>query len=210
MPGRPWLCRGACFVAVVVSVYYLTWRAVATFNPHALGLSILLYAAECYGLLTFLLHVVLVWDTRSLERRFGLRREQTMADAVLPPPARRTVDVFIPTYNESVGLLRKTALAARELRLEHETWVLDDGRREEVREMCEQLGVGYLTRASNEHAKAGNLNAALKRTDGELVVVLDADFIARPDLLERTVPHFDDERLAFVQLPQAFYNLDSV
>jgi cellulose synthase (UDP-forming) len=102
-------------------------------------------------------------------------------------------------------------IAAREIRLPHRTWVLDDGRRDEVRQMCEELGVGYLTRDSNEHAKAGNINAALARTDGEFVVVLDADFIALPDLLERTLGHFEqDDRLAFVQLPQTFYNVDSV
>jgi cellulose synthase (UDP-forming) len=110
-----------------------------------------------------------------------------------------------------VGLLRKTVLAAREIRLPHRTWVLDDGQRAEVRALCEELGVDYLTRSSNDHAKAGNINAALARTDGEFVVVLDADFIALPDLLERTLGHFErDEKLAFVQLPQTFYNVDSV
>lgn len=210
MTIRPLLVRSACLTAIAISVYYLTWRLLDTLNPHAMALSIALYAAECYGLVTFLTHVLLVWDTRSLERRLGLGPEQTIAEAVLPPATPRTIDVFIPTYNESVALLRRTALASRDLRGSHRTWVLDDGHREEVREMCEELGVGYLTRASNEHAKAGNLNAALQRTDGELVVVLDADFIALPHLLERTLPYFEDEGLAFVQLPQAFYNVDSV
>lgn len=212
MPGqiRPVLVRAACFVAIAASVYYLMWRALHTFNPDAPALSIALYAAECYGLVMFLMHVLLTWDPRSLERRLGLRPDQSVADAVLPPPPPCTVDVFIPTYDESVALLRKTVLAARELRPAHKTWVLDDGRRSEVRDMCAQLGVGYLTRDSNEHAKAGNINAALARTDGEFIVVLDADFIALPGLLERTLSHFADERLAFVQLPQAFYNVDSI
>jgi cellulose synthase (UDP-forming) len=204
------LVRVLCLVALVVNLDYLTWRALHTFNAHAPALSLLLFAAECYGLVMFALHVFLTWDTRSLERRFGLGPDQTMADAVLAPPAAGTVDVFIPTYDESVALLRKTVLAARELRLPHATWVLDDGRRDEVRTMCDELGVGYLTRDSNEHAKAGNINAALASTSGEFVVVLDADFIALPNLLERTLGHFEDEKLAFVQLPQAFYNVDSV
>src|SRR5579875_1870823 len=145
--------------------------------------------------------------------RAPLRRPpgQDLAAVELPRPGPHSVDVFIPTYDESPALLRKTILAARELRLPHRTWVLDDGRRPEVRELCDELGVGYLTRDSNEHAKAGNLNAALARTDGEFVVVLDADFIALPQLLERTLGHFErDERLALVQLPQTFYNVDSI
>jgi cellulose synthase (UDP-forming) len=134
-----------------------------------------------------------------------------MSAVLFPAPVPHSVDVFVPTYDESVGLLRKTVIAAREMRLPHRTWVLDDGRRDEVRQMCDELGVGYLTRNSNEHAKAGNINAALTRTDGEFVVVLDADFIALPQLLERTLGHFErDDKLAFVQLPQTFYNVDSI
>lgn len=210
LPSRRALVRLLCFVAVAVSVYYLTWRALATFNPHALVLSLLLYAAECYGLAMFALHIFLTWDTRSLERDLGVHDGERLEDVPMPAPVQASVDVFIPTYNESVSLLRKSVLAAREIRGAHHTWVLDDGRREAVREMCEELGVGYLSRESNEHAKAGNINAALARTHGELVVVLDADFIALPGLLERTLGHFADERLAFVQLPQTFYNVDSI
>ena len=199
-----------CFVALGVSLYYLTWRALYTFNPHALWLSLLLYAAECYGVVVFIFHLVSTWDTRRLERSFGLRPSETMADAIMPPPPPSSVDVFVTTYDESVALLRKTVIAAREIRLEHETWVLDDGRRDEVRELCEELGVRYLSRGSNAHAKAGNINAAMSRTRGEFIVVLDADFIALPSLLERTLGYFTDQNLAFVQLPQAFYNIDSV
>ncbi len=205
------LTRIVSFIALAVSVYYLTWRALETLNPHAMAISLLLYAAECYGLVMFALHIFLTWDTHSLERRFGLHADERLEQASMPvgePGA--TVDVFIPTYNESVSLLRKSVLAAREMRTAHATWVLDDGRREEVRAMCEELEVGYLTRDSNEHAKAGNINAALPRTTGEFIVVLDADFIPLPHLLERTLGHFHDDRLAFVQLPQAFYNVDSI
>jgi cellulose synthase (UDP-forming) len=207
---RPVFVRAASLVALAVSLHYLVWRALHSLNADAPVLSLLLYAAECYGFVMLVMHVVMTWDTRSLERRLGLASDQRLEQAVFAPPADRTVDVFIPTYDESVALLRKTVLAARELRRPHDTWVLDDGRRAEVREMCADLGVGYLTRESNEHAKAGNLNAALARTSGEFIVVLDADFIALPALLERTLPHFDDEGLAFVQLPQAFYNIDSI
>jgi cellulose synthase (UDP-forming) len=208
---RPALVRLLCLLAVGVNVYYLTWRLLDTFNPAAMWLSVLLWAGEAYGLVMLALHIFLTWDTRALERTLGFAPGKDLTAAPLALPDDHTVDVFVPTYNESVGLLRKTVLAAREIRLPHRTWVLDDGRRDEVREMCEELGVGYLTRESNEHAKAGNINAALTQTDGEFVVVLDADFIALPHLLERTLGHFErDDKLAFVQLPQAFYNLDSV
>lgn len=204
------LVRGLALLALLFSVYYLAWRAVATLNPHAMWLSLLLFAAECYGLITFALHIFLTWDTRSLERRLGLKPGQKLEEASIPVLDGATVDVFIPTYDEGVSLLRRTVLAAREISGEHLTWVLDDGHRDEVRKMCLELDVGYLTRDGNAHAKAGNINAALARTQGDFVVVLDADFIALPNLLERTLGHFQDEQLAFVQLPQAFYNVDSI
>lgn len=208
--AHPLFVRGACLVALAISLHYLVWRALHTLNFEAPVLSLALYAAECFGLVMLAMHVVLTWDKRSLERRLGAADSESLRDVALRAARPASVDVFIPTYDESLELLRKTVLAAREMRLPHETWVLDDGRRDEVRGMCEQLGVRYLTRESNAHAKAGNINSALARTDGEFIVVLDADFIARPALLERTLPHFDDDRLAFVQLPQAFYNVDSV
>jgi hypothetical protein len=78
-----------------------------------------LYGAEGYGIVMLVMHVVMTWDTRSLERWLGLSGKQTIADADFARPGAVTVDVFIPTYHESVGLLHKTVLAARELRLPH-------------------------------------------------------------------------------------------
>ena len=126
-----------------------------------------------------------------------------------PPRPGMTVDVFVPTYNESVDLVRKTLLAARAMDYPHETWLLDDGRRDAMRALAAQLGVHYLTRADNEHAKAGNLNDALTQTRGDFVAVFDADHAPRRDFLTKTLGYFDDEAVAFVQTPQDFYNLDS-
>ena len=68
----------------------------------------------------------------------------------------------------------------------------------------------YLTRPDNSHAKAGNINAALPRTEGELVLMLDADHVPMPDALDAMVGYFDDERMALVQSPHDFFNHDSV
>ena len=53
---------------------------------------------------------------------------------------------------------------------------------ERLEKLAQRLGAGYLTRAGNEHAKAGNLNAALKRTDGEVVGHLRCRPRARAEL----------------------------
>lgn len=121
-----------------------------------------------------------------------------------------TVDVFITVFGEPVGTVRATVTAARDLIGEHRTWVLDDGRSDEVRDLASELGVRYLRRLSSGGAKAGNLNHALSVAKGELFVVLDADFVARPHFLVETVPFFVREDVAFVQTPQAYGNLDTV
>ena len=78
-----------------------------------------------------------------------------------------------------------------------------------MRRLAATLGARYLTRPDNADAKAGNLNHALQSIDTDLVAVLDADHIARPDFLRNTIGYFDDPELALVQTPQDFYNLDS-
>ncbi len=84
-------------------------------------------------------------------------------------------------------------------------------RRAELQKLCADLGVHYLTREKNVHAKAGNLNAALPKTSGDLVAVFDADHAPTRDFLVRTVGHFaDDPRLFLVQTPHFFLNPDPV
>jgi len=98
----------------------------------------------------------------------------------------------------------ETIRAARNMKIEHRVWVLDDGDSDEVRDAAAAEGVGYLRRKEHLHAKAGNINAALRRTQGEFVVVLDADHVPSPDFLVRALPHMQDPGVAFVQTPQSF------
>lgn len=76
--------------------------------------------------------------------------------------------------------------------------------------LAERLGCEYLIRPDNTHAKAGNINAALRRTDGDFVVIVDCDTVPQPDFLDKTLGYFIDPTVALVQLPQEFYNVDSV
>jgi cellulose synthase (UDP-forming) len=54
--------------------------------------------------------------------------------------------------------------------------------------------------------KSGNLNWTFARTQGELILVFDADFRPRPDFLLETVPYFQDPGLGLLQTPQFFRN----
>ncbi len=123
-----------------------------------------------------------------------------------------TVDVFIPTYNEPLDVVRPTVLAAMSIDWPHDklnVYILDDGRREEFQEFAAECGSGYLTRFDNFHAKAGNINSALKNTHGEYVAIFDCDHIATRSFLQLTMGWFNrDKRLAMVQTPHHFYSPD--
>jgi cellulose synthase/poly-beta-1,6-N-acetylglucosamine synthase-like glycosyltransferase len=123
--------------------------------------------------------------------------------AVLPG---KTVDVFLTTYNEDVPLLRGSIQSYLNFDYPCRIYVLDDGNRDEVRQLAESMGVNYITREDNLHAKAGNINNALEQTDGEFVIIFDADHVARSNFISRTIGYFEDPRVAFVQTPHAFYN----
>jgi cellulose synthase (UDP-forming) len=118
-----------------------------------------------------------------------------------------TVDVFVTTYGEALADIRKTVEAAVALDGAHSVYVLDDGKSAAVRDLARELGAEYVAREGNAHAKAGNVNHALSITDGDLFVILDADFVARRDFLYETVPFFADPTVAFVQTPQTYGNL---
>lgn len=142
-------------------------------------------------------------------REANLRREPHRWPMMLEgKPA--TVDVFITTYGEDLDTIRKTATAALKLQGEHLTYILDDGKSDEVRELAEELGVRYVRRMGNNGAKAGNINYALSITGGKFFVIFDADFVPKPNFLFETVPFFANPDVAFVQTPQAYGNLNNL
>lgn len=188
-----------CAVAVIgLTAYaaYLVYRGAYTLNPDALLFSLLVYFAEIHGFFSLSFYVFQIWQLRGRE--------------VPPPPETLSVDVFITTYNEDVSLLRQTIRGALAMRYPHKTYVLDDGRRPDVKALAKELGCGYLTRDSNVHAKAGNWNNAFAQTSGDVIATFDADHRPRANFLERTLGFFQDPEVALVQVPQYYHNLDSV
>ncbi|MCC2309354.1 glycosyltransferase family 2 protein [Cellulomonas chengniuliangii] len=120
------------------------------------------------------------------------------------------IDVFITTYGEDLATIRRTVTAALAMHGEHITWVLDDGRSDEVRDLAAELGARYVRRLSKNGAKAGNVNHALTITRGEFFVIFDADFVPEPEFLHETVPFFATADVAFVQTPQTYGNLHNL
>ena len=183
-------------VALAIYLAYLIYRALYTLNPEAPVFATVVYLAEVHGFFSLFFYFFQIWAP--------CRRE-------CPAPSGQfTVDVYITTYNEDEALLRQTVRAALAMRYPHQTYLCDDGRRPPVEALARELGCGYITRNDNRHAKAGNWNNAYAQTSGDLILTLDADHVPQPALLERTIGYFDDPKVALVQVPQQYHNLDSV
>lgn len=204
MPGR-YATLILIVLSITVSCRYLWWRYTATLNWNStfdLTCGVILLVAETYSWLVLMLgYVQVAWP---LHRK----------PAPLPADPRDwpTIDVLIPTYNEELSLVSHTVYAALgmdwpadKLRIH----LLDDGRRDEFRAFAQRVGIHYITRSDNRHAKAGNLNHALTLIDGELVAIFDSDHLPVRSFLQVTTGWFlRDPRLALVQTPHHFFSPD--
>lgn len=121
-----------------------------------------------------------------------------------------SVAIFICTLNESPDMLSTTIAASNNIDYpNYKVYVLDDGKRDEIKELTELLGCNYITRTTNKGFKAGNINNALGQTESDIVVIFDADHIPASTFLKETVYNFSDEKVALVQTPQHFCNPDA-
>ncbi|WP_223163728.1 glycosyltransferase family 2 protein [Nocardioides humilatus] len=200
-PRRLFALRIVTVLSLLAGTVYLVWRWGWSVNWDYWWIAVPLVLAETYALIDGYLFGFTIWR---IKRR----------GAAPPPSPDATVDVFVTTYNEPVDLVMTTALAALEITWPHQTYILDDGARPEMKAAAEAAGIGYVTRTDDwadrpRHAKAGNLNNALLQTSGEFLMILDADQIPKPEILDRTLGWFDDPEMALVQTPQWFSNVSA-
>jgi cellulose synthase (UDP-forming) len=213
-------------IASFLSLDYVWWRTFTTLSYYDLvsfTCAILLYLAEMYGFIVYGLSIFVNIDPLD-------RKPEPMPENVDEWP---TVDVLIPTYNEEKEILEVTLLAALAIDYPKDklsVYLCDDGgtdqrcnqsdpvksaqardRRRILKDLCEEAGAFYCTRARNVHAKAGNLNNAMEHSSGELILILDADHIPTVDFLRNTVGLFlKDPKMFLVQTPHFFTNPDPI
>lgn len=224
-----------------LTLRYLFWRTGYTVvyqDFPSFVCSILLYTAEVYGIVLYL--VSLFINSSFLNRK--------PVPLTGPPESWPTVDIMVPSYNEPQHLLEVTLIAALQVDYPKDrfnVYLLDDGgttqkrgdadpgkaqeaaeRHRDLQIMCAELGAYYVTRDQNLHAKAGNINSALEKiengevsdaqtgevkTPGELILILDADHVPSPDFLRKTVGWFQrDPKLFLMQTPHFFLNPDPI
>lgn len=146
--------------------------------------------------------------------------------------------VILPTYHEGVGVLEKTLDAVERLDYPRQRLTVvvgDDGKDDHVQEFVQTRYPSFFYHRRmliQGHAKAGNVNDILFASEdttqdflhhllypGDYVLLLDCDMIPEPDILNQLLPLFWEksstsgalekkDHCAFVQSPQAFYNID--
>jgi cellulose synthase (UDP-forming) len=199
---------GFMALSLIFSCRYIYWRLSTTlpvgtdynFLDFLLGIGLLV--AEGYAFVVLVLgYFQVLWP-------LGRKPVPLPADPALWP----VVDIFIPTYNEPLQVVRPTVLAALELDWPPEklrVYLLDDGRRDEFKDFCASVGAVHLTRADNKHAKAGNINRALAQTHGEYIAIFDCDHIPTRSFLQMTLGCLvSDPKMALVQTPHHFFSPD--
>ncbi|WP_176062274.1 glycosyltransferase family 2 protein [Anaeromyxobacter diazotrophicus] len=215
-PVAPSSARDLTFQALAVFAFllglrYLTWRWTSSLNPSALAFAVMIAAAESLAFLGDVLFFLSIWRITPVASPPPPATLREIGASPATPDRELRVDVFIATYDEPVELVALSVRDAKRLRYPHpltlRIHVLDDGRRGAMRDMAREEGVGYLTRPDNAGYKAGNLRNGLQHTDGDLVVICDADTRPLPGLLEETLGYFRDPRVAWVQTPQWFYDV---
>ncbi|MCC0175589.1 glycosyltransferase [Waterburya agarophytonicola K14] len=196
-------------ILLILTVRYIQWRSLSTLNlsnPLDGTFSIALFLLEIFVLFNSSLQLFLMVKVKDNQRE-----RDRLAVAVTEKTFQPRVDIFIPTYDEPEFILRRTVIGCQAIDYEAKTvYLLDDTRRSAIAELAAELGCEYITRPNNNHAKAGNINHALPLSTGEFIAFFDADFIPSTNFLARTLGLFQDRKLALLQTPQNFYNIDPI
>lgn len=186
--------QSVALATLLVMFGYLVVRIVGTAqgaNPVSFSL---LLGAEVLAVVATALFIFETWS---------------VPEVAAPEPLRLTTDIVITTYDEPLTVLEPTIVGSLGVHGVDNVWVLDDGCRDEVREYCHEVGARYVEREDNAHAKAGNINNALPLFTSELILVLDADHVPARNIITAMSGYFRDPRVALVQSPHNFRNLDS-
>lgn len=192
-------------LSLLVSCRYMWWRYTETLNwndPLSLVCGLILLFAETYAWIVLVLgYLQVIWPLN--------RQPVAMPEDLSQWP---TVDIFVPTYNEDLHVVKGTIYASMGIDWPQDKiniWILDDGGRAEFREFAESLGIHYIARTTHEHAKAGNINNALKYAKGEFVAIFDCDHIPTRSFLQLTMGWFlKEKQLAMMQTPHHFFSPD--
>lgn len=190
-------------ISVALGASYLIWRAITTID-YSVGIAKLTWPTMLLFAETYSFIVFAIFAFASINFRHKLPSLGAKDSNYFP-----SVDIFICTYNESESILSETIAGCKNIEYKNKKiYLLDDGHRPDIEKMAHDLGINYIKRETNEGFKAGNINNAIKYTNGEIIAVFDADHVPVSTFLLELVDYFKDHNTGIVQTPQHFMNPD--
>lgn len=204
IPGR-FASITMIMLALTIACRYIWWRYQSTLywiDNFSLFCGLLLLLAETYAwCVLFLSFMQCIWPLH--------RKPVSMPEDITQ---WQSVDIFIPTYNEDLQVVKPTIYASLNLDWPKDKltiYLLDDGARPEFKAFAQEVGIRYIAREKHDFAKAGNINHALTLASGEFVAIFDCDHIPTRSFLQFTMGWFlKDEKMALVQTPHHFFSPD--
>jgi cellulose synthase (UDP-forming) len=191
-------------VNIIASIVYLGWW----FSLANMG-NVYLYGLLVFGEVYHVGMALFFWHT-VWPRKKRVDSNYETSDFV------PSVDVFVPVAGEPIEVIRRTVQAAKNLDYaKFKVYILNDGfvakkdNWQQVEILADQLGVRCITRKIPGGAKAGNINNALRKTRGEIVVIFDSDMAPSTSFIKKVINYFRDPGVGFVQTPQFYENSNS-
>jgi cellulose synthase (UDP-forming) len=158
-------------------------------------------------ILFFILSAAFWWGLlRLLVIWIGLLKIQKPKETPIPSQNLSVAIFTTSSPGEPLEMFDKTLAACARIHYPHTTYLLDDTQDPRFREVAIKHGAVWLEIVGKPGAKAGKINEALARTTEEFILVLDPDHIPFPEFLHHTLGFFQDEKIGFVQVCQAYYN----
>ena len=155
------------------------------------------------------LFLALPMITDGLARGFDFGEHQRLVNG-WQPEAYPSVDVFLPVCGEPVDVVRNTWKYVAEMSRHYQgrvtAYVLDDSASPELKALAREFGFAYARRPNRGwFKKSGNLWFGFQVSYGDYILLLDADFAPRHDLLNEALPYMEtDPTIGIVQTPQFF------
>ncbi len=132
------------------------------------------------------------------------------------------ISLCVPS-KESIDIVEQQLKAMSNITYPHDSWILDEGNSIAIQKLAKKYGVKHFSRKDiakynqetapfKRKTKAGNVNAWLdftKRRKYEYFVQFDIDHTAKENYLDKTLGHFRDPNVAWVQAPSVYKNQTS-
>lgn len=198
-------------LSILIAPMTILFYAVYIFNPINSG-NTYLYVFQILADIIAMTQIGALWITILLDLLQSDHHRRDLPHTLdWLKKKKPTVDVFITVTNEPLSIVSHTITKARDMDYPHDTYVLDDGDSQETKALAKKLKVNYISRPQKAkgYAKAGNITYGLKHGKGEFFAIFDADHAPRKSFLSELLPFFETKKVALVQSPQHYTNLQN-